>query len=292
MEHKAGTYYLPPPSHWPITGSIALFCLLGGAACWLHQASYGPYLFGTGLIILLYMVVGWFSRVIHENQLGYYQSAQVDRSFRWGMMWFIFSEIMFFAAFFGVLFYVRVFSVPWLSGEGIGELTHYILWPHFIGHWPLLNTPDPSQFLGPKDVMATWEIPALNTLILLTSGATITWAHWGVIKEKYTAALTGQVLTIMLGILFLVMQVREYGEAYLDKGLRLDAGVYGNTFFMLTGFHGLHVTLGTIMLICIAYRIARGHFDKKHHFAFEAVSWYWHFVDVVWLILFVFVYWL
>lgn len=292
MEHKPGSYYLPSPSRWPIIGSIALFTIMTGAAHWLHGAAIGPYVFAAGFLILLYTVWGWFGRVIHENQAGYYRCKQLDRSFRFGMMWFIFSEIMFFAVFFGTLFYVRVLSVPWLAGHGAGEMTHYLLWPDFAAHWPLLTTPDPSQFKGPGGVMHTWGIPAVNTLILLTSGATITWAHWGVIKNRYVSALTGQLLTILLGMTFLFMQYKEYGEAYLEKGLRLDSGVYGNTFFLLTGFHGFHVTLGTIMLICMFYRMARGHFSPQHHFAFEAVSWYWHFVDVVWLGLFIFVYWL
>lgn len=292
MEHKPGQYYLPSPSYWPIVGSIALFTLMYAAASWLHGAVWAPYLFGTGFFILLIMVFGWFRNVIHENEQGLYLNPQVDRSFRWGMTWFIFSEVMFFGAFFGALFYARLFAIPWLAGHGVGEMTHYLLWPNFEAHWPLLKTPDPSQFVGPHSVMYTWGIPAFNTAVLLTSGGTITWAHWALIKQKRTQALLAQCLTIALGITFLFMQFHEYGEAYLQNGLRLDTGIYGNTFFMLTGFHGLHVTLGTIMLIVIGVRMAKGHFKPKHHFAFEAVSWYWHFVDVVWLFLFVFVYWL
>jgi cytochrome c oxidase subunit 3 len=284
-------YYLPEPSHWPLVGSIALFCVMFGGVNWLHKVHFGPYLFFTGLMILAFMMFGWFSTVIYESRSGLYDK-QMDRSFRWGMSWFIFSEVMFFGAFFGALFYARMWSVPWLSGHDGYENNVYLLWQNFKDSWPLLQTPNPNLFPGPKSVMYTWGLPALNTLILLTSGVTITIAHWGLIKNNRKQLIIGLILTVMLGIAFLVCQSHEYIEAYTEKGLKLSSGMYGTTFFMLTGFHGAHVTIGTIMLIVILVRCAFGHFDKEHHFAFEAVSWYWHFVDVVWLILFVFVYWL
>ncbi len=291
-EHEKGQYYVPAPSKWPLIGSVGIFCLLFGLGHWLHNNHFGMVLFGVGAVIIIYMVFGWIGEVINENEAGLLSNEQIERSFRWGMIWFIFSEVVFFATFFGALFYTRVLSVPWLGGEGIGDLTHVLLWPNFVPHWPLLATPDPNAVQGPEGVMNTWGIPALNTLILLTSGVTLTVAHWGLLKKKRTQLIIGQVLTILLGILFLFMQGVEYGEAYTEKGLRLNSGVYGNTFFMLTGFHGLHVTLGTTMLIVILGRILKGHFTPKHHFAFEATAWYWHFVDVVWLFLFIFVYWL
>ncbi len=289
---KATPYYLPEHSHWPFVGSIALFTIMTGAYNWLHNNSAGPIIFSVGIAIIIFMLFGWFGQVIKENQAGLLKSAQMERSYRWGMFWFICTEVMFFAVFFGALFYARVLSVPWLGGDGHGALTHFILWPHFQATWPLLKTPDPSQFPSIDSVMQTWGIPAFNTLILLTSGLTITWAHWGLLKNKRMHAIIGQLLTILLGITFLIMQVIEYGEAYTDNALTLGSGIYGSTFFMLTGFHGLHVTLGTTMLIVILYRIIKGHFTAKHHFAFEGVAWYWHFVDVVWLGLFIFVYWL
>lgn len=284
--------FVTPPSHWPIVGCLALFSIAVGAVNWLHGNDIGHYVFGCGLAILLFMMYGWFSQVIQESQAGLNVHAQVNRSFRWGMAWFIFSEVMFFGVFFGVLLYARVWTIPYLGGHEGGLMTHYLLWPHFKASWPLLQTPDPSQYAPPKGVIEAWHIPALNTLILLLSGVTITIAHWAIIKSKRAVALTGQAATILLGILFLFFQAHEYGEAYTQMALRLDSGIYGNTFFMLTGFHGLHVTLGTCMLMVILYRLWRGHFGKKTHFAFEAVSWYWHFVDVVWLLLFIFVYWL
>ena len=290
--HNSETYFLPGPSPWPIIASIALFCIMFGAANWLHQVYFGPYVFCLGVIILFSMIFGWFGTVIRENQKGFYRNKQVDRSFRWGMCWFIFSEVAFFGIFFGALYYARALSVPWLGGEGSGAMTHLLLWPNFDAQWPVLQNPDAAKFIAPKGVMPTWELPALNTLILLTSGITVTIAHWGILKNRHLQALIGQGLTILLGLSFLTMQAHEYTIAYLDKGLTLGSGIYGTTFFMLTGFHALHVTLGTIMLIVIFFRIHKRHFNAHQHFAFEAVSWYWHFVDVVWLLLFIFVYWM
>lgn len=289
--HAAGSYYLPEPSHWPLVGSIGLFCFMVGAANWLHHKSMGAYLFAFGGLIIAYMMFGWFRTVIRESHLGLYDK-QVDRSYRWGMAWFIFSEVMFFGAFFGALFYARIFSVPWLGGVDHHQLTHYLIWPNFQSLWPLLKNPDPSVFGNIKAVMDPWGLPALNTLLLLSSGVTITIAHWGLLKHNRTQLIVGLFLTVLLGCAFLLCQAHEYHEAYTEFGLTLNSGIYGTTFFMLTGFHGLHVTIGTIMLIVILLRCMKGHFNAKHHFAFEAVSWYWHFVDVVWLFLFVFVYWL
>ncbi len=287
---QKSSYYLPSPSSWPLKASIALFCFFAGAANWLHGETIGPYLFFLGLLILLYIIVGWFGLVIQENRAGLLADQQVDKSFRLGMCWFIFSEVMFFGAFFGALFYVRVIAIPLLSHTDSGS--HILLWPNFQASWPLLNNPNPSVYAGPESVMDTWGVPAVNTLILLTSGVTVTIAHWALLKSRRMIMLFAQLATILLGISFLLMQAKEYGEAYFEKGLTLASGIYGTTFFMLTGFHGLHVTIGTIGLMVILYRMLRRDFNSHNHFAFEAISWYWHFVDVVWLLLFVFVYWM
>jgi len=238
------------------------------------------------------MTCGWFATVIRESEQGMYND-QVDKTFRWSMLWFIFSEICFFAIFFAVLFYTRLYSVPSLGGEISNHLlTHYLLWPDFQAHWPLLKNPDNSQFIGADAVIETWHIPALNTLILLTSGVTITWAHWALKSNRRWQLMIGLATTVLLGVLFLYLQIQEYIIAYTDLNLTLNAGIYGATFYMLTGFHGLHVTIGSLMLLIILIRCIRGHFSLKRHFAFEATAWYWHFVDVVWLLLFVTVYWL
>ena len=283
-------YYIPHDSPWPIRGSVALFAVMLGAISYLNDWA-GGWAFIPGAVLLAYMFFGWFAVVIRESEHGTY-NMQVDRSFRMGMMWFIFSEVMFFAAFFGALFYARVLSVPWLGGEGVKVFTNFILWPHFEAGWP---TNGPAHVGGVDGVFRTIPaigIPMLNTAILLTSGVTITIAHHALRAGERGKLKLFLALTFLLGFTFVGFQAHEYGEAYKDLGLRLSTGIYGSTFFMLTGFHGLHVTIGAIMLTVIWLRVLHGDFTPKRHFAFEAVAWYWHFVDVVWLGLFIFVYWL
>ena len=291
MTSGHGDYYLPNPSHWPIVGSIGLFTLLVGFANLLNGSGLGSTMIVVGVLIMLYMLFGWFGAVIYESESGAYNN-QVDKSFRWGMVWFIFSEVMFFAGFFGALFYARILAVPWIGGEGSGGSTHEFLWPSFEALWPLIQMPDPSIFSVPEEIIGAWGIPALNTAILLSSGGTVTWAHWGLKEGNRQQLIWGLVATVALGFLFVGLQAFEYGHAYSDLNLKLSSGVYGSTFFMLTGFHGMHVTIGAIMLTVITLRSMKGHFTSDHHFAFEAAAWYWHFVDVVWLGLFIFVYWL
>jgi len=292
MSSEHGTYYIPKPSHWPLLGSVALTTTLVGAASWLHTDWYGPYFFTLGLFLIICMMFGWFGQVIYENQKGFYD-LQVDKSFRWGMCWFIFSEVCFFGAFFAALFFCRFWSVPLLGGTiEAHPITHITLWPNFSAHWPLIINPDNKVFAGAFESMTAWGLAAINTVILLSSGVTITWAHWALKLKKRRQLEIGLAFTAALGILFLLLQAHEYYDAYTKMNLTLDAGIYGTTFFMLTGFHGLHVTIGTIMLIVILIRSMLGHFTPERHFAFEAVAWYWHFVDVVWLFLFIFVYWL
>lgn len=290
MSETQNSYYLPEPSHWPITGSIGLFTIFTGAAIWLNGSGAGPWVMCIGLAIFIFMLFGWFGTVIRESESGKYND-QVDDSFRMGMIWFIFSEVMFFACLFGALFYARMLSVPWLTGEGIGFMTNQILWPGFVGEWPQNVMPDTTSFSVYTEVIPAWGVPAINTMILLASGVTVTLAHWA-LKENKRRALSGWLLaTVVLGFVFVGMQADEYRHAYHELNLTLESGIYGTTFFMLTGFHGLHVTLGAIMLTVIWARTLKGHFTEEHHFAFEAVAWYWHFVDVVWLLLFVTVYW-
>jgi cytochrome c oxidase subunit 3 len=263
-----------------------MFLMLFGFASFLHGSSMLLMLAGAAIII--FMLFGWFGTVINESLSGKY-NAQVDTSFRMGMAWFIFSEVMFFAAFFGALFYARMWAIPWLGGGSNNVMTHELLWPAFEAVWP---TNGPGDVGGDYQAMGPWGIPAINTLLLLSSGVTITWAHWGLKKADRTQLILGLMATVALGVVFLGLQVYEYYHAYHELNLKLTSGMYGSTFFMLTGFHGLHVTLGVTMLFVILIRSMKGHFTDEHHFAFEAVAWYWHFVDVVWLGLFVFVYWL
>jgi len=289
MAHSATTdgrqqhYAVPQPMPWPIMGSIALFCMALGAVFVFNDHSGGWVSIAAGFMLLLYMMVRWFGDVISESEGGKYGRWE-DLSFRWGMSWFIFSEVMFFAGFFGALFWARVISVPDLASIEHNAL----LWPGFNSHWPSAG----PGFAEPFTPMAAWGLPALNTVLLLSSGVTITFAHWNLIANNRARLLVWQALTIALGVAFLACQAIEYGHAYSELNLKLTTGSYGTTFFMLTGFHGFHVTLGAIMLTVIWFRILKGHFKPEHHFAFEGVAWYWHFVDVVWLGLFVFVYWL
>ena len=279
-------YYLPQPSLWPIIGSIALLFMAVGGTMYMREVPYGGWILLAGLAILIYMMFGWFGEVIRDSEAGRF-NKQVDSSYRWSMGWFIFSEVMFFAAFFGALFYARVLSVPWLADAETGSL----LWEGFAASWPTAGpglTQDGFEFTP----MGAWGIPAINTLLLLTSGVTVTWAHWGLKKNNRSQLILGLAMTVALGLVFMSLQAYEYYHAYVDLGLTLGAGVYGATFFMLTGFHGFHVLVGTIMLIIMLLRSIAGHFTADHHFAFEAVSWYWHFVDVVWVMLFILVYWM
>jgi cytochrome c oxidase subunit 3 len=284
----AGKYYIPHGSKWPIVGSISLFITMLGVASWLNGVNVGPYVVIVGLLAVFYMFFGWFGTVIGESQAGMY-GLQVDKSFRMGMMWFIFSEVMFFAAFFGALYYARQLSVPWLGGEGSKFLTNFYLWKNYEPAWP---TNGPAGVGGAFETIPAFGLPAINTAILLTSGVTITIAHHALKAGNRAILKIFLAATFVLGFLFVFLQAHEYGEAYKELNLTLGSGVYGSTFFMLTGFHGLHVTIGAIMLTVIWLRTMKGHFTPQHHFAFEGVAWYWHFVDVVWLGLFIFVYWL
>jgi cytochrome c oxidase subunit 3 len=261
-----------------------------GLCGWLNEW-YGPWIFAIGTLMLIGLFVGWFAVVIDEHQKGMY-NMQVDKSFRMGMMWFIISEVMFFAAFFGALFYARHLSVPWAGGEGVKIFNQLLLWQDYDAAWPT-NGP---QALGPRDdgsfeTIPAFGLPAINTAILLLSGVTLTIAHHALQEGNRRILNIFLAATFLLGFLFLGVQIYEYAHAYNDLGLQLSTGIYGSTFFMLTGFHGLHVTLGAIMLVVIWLRTMKGHFTPQRHFGFEAVAWYWHFVDVVWLGLFIFVYW-
>ncbi len=288
MSDAQSAYYVPEGSVLPFVGTAGLFTLFAGFGAFLNGASAGSMAMLLGFVILLVMIFGWFSAVIRESEAGLYND-QVDHSYRWSMAWFIFSEVAFFAAFFGTLYYVRNFSVPWLGGLGSEALTGQLLHPTFDAVWP---TNGPGQLGGHFEAMGAWGLPALNTIILLSSGATVTWAHWGLLKNNRTQFTLGLALTVILGALFIGFQATEYAHGFSELNLTLESGIYGSTFYMLTGFHGLHVTIGAIMLAVIFFRALKGHFTPDNHFAFEAVAWYWHFVDVVWLGLFIFVYWL
>ncbi|MDU0353258.1 cytochrome c oxidase subunit 3 [Paraglaciecola aquimarina] len=289
-EEKYEKYYVPAESPWPFVGAVALFLIAVGAGNFVIESTrdkegFGGYILLAGFATLLFMLVGWFRNQINESMSGLY-SAQLDRSYRQGMAWFIFSEVMFFMAFFGALFYARVISVPWLGGASNNLATFEVLWPTFDAIWPLVETPGGTK----TEAMGWYGLPLINTIILLVSSVTCHIAHVALENNQRAKLKLWLSITVILGCIFLVLQVEEYIHAYTEMGLTLESGIYGNTFFMLTGFHGFHVTLGTVILFIMLLRVFKGHFTADNHFAFQAGSWYWHFVDVVWVLLFFFVY--
>ena len=287
-QHTDERYYVPHGSHWPAVGSLGLLFLMVGVSTWLNGAAAGFYIMLLGFATIIFMITGWFATVIGESEGGLY-NAQVDQSFRQGMFWFIFSEVMFFAAFFGTLFYARTLSIPWLGGDSNNFFTNLLLWPGYESTWP---TNGPGDIGGEYQAMAPLGLPLINTVLLLTSSMTLTIAHHALIAGKRTQVIAFLAATFILGFIFVYLQGVEYIEAYQHLNLKLTSGIYGSTFFMLTGFHGMHVCIGAIMLTVIWCRVVKGHFTADKHFAFEAVAWYWHFVDVVWIGLYVFVYWM
>ncbi|MBV1907282.1 MAG: cytochrome c oxidase subunit 3 [Pseudomonadales bacterium] len=294
-------YYIPESSWYPVWAAFGVGTMMYGLANWLNQLKAGEdggthILFYAGFTVLAAVLVAWYGKVIAENHEGL-ANAQLKKSYVWGMSWFIFSEVMFFAAFFGALFYTRNFVMVWLGGEGGKGITGDYLWPAFQAVWPIVENPDPSVFPNPGESMAApplsqWGsyLPFWNTAILLSSSVTVHMAHTA-IKNGARGALKAWLgITVLLGIVFLFLQVEEYMHAYSEMGLTLGTGIYGSTFFLLTGFHGFHVTLGTFILAVQLVRAFKGHFSHDDQFGFEAASWYWHFVDVVWVFLFFFVY--
>ena len=276
-------YFIPAPSQWPMVGSIAMVFTMFGAAMVVNRNSLGWIGLAIGLATLVYMMFGWFGTVSAESERGNYNRS-VDVSFRWGMSWFIFSEVMFFASFFGALFYARVITAPML-----GDFDHKLLWPDFAGGWPHSG---PAGVVDAFTTIGPFWLPTINTALLLSSGVTLTISHHALRADHRSKAALWLAITVLLGATFLGVQMYEYAHAYSDLNLRLSSGIFGSTFFMLTGFHGFHVFLGAVMLTVVLVRLLKGHFKADHHFAFEAAAWYWHFVDVVWIGLYIVVYWL
>ena len=281
--HAAAPYYfVPGPSKWPLFAGMSLLVTMIGASGWVNGASWGPIVNIAGILATILVLYFWFGDAIGESESGKY-NARIDLSFRWSMSWFIFSEVMFFAAFFGALFYARTISLPWL-----GDLDHKFIWPDFAAQWG--NTP--AGTIEPFQKMTPFWLPTINTALLLTSGITLTISHHALRAGHRGKTAFWLAATVLLGAIFMGFQVYEYVHAYQELGLKMTSGIYGSTFFMLTGVHGFHVTLGAIMLSVILYRVMKGHFTPEQHFGFEGAAWYWHFVDVVWLGLYIVVYWL
>ncbi len=288
----AGTaphYYIPTPSRHPVLVAFGLFLVILGAGQWVNGAGWGAYVLLAGMVTWLTVLFQWFKQAIHESESGLY-SDRIDVSFRWSMSWFIFSEVMFFAAFFGALYWARVFAIP-----SLGSLENQLLWPDFKALWPSAGpgiTAAPAGTVEAFSTIGPWPLPTINTALLLTSGVTLTIAHHALIAGQRAKTIAWMWVTVILGATFVGVQAFEYIHAYRDLNLKLSSGIFGSTFFMLTGFHGFHVFVGMLMLTFITLRLMSGHFTPKRHFGFEGAAWYWHFVDVVWLGLYFLVYWL
>jgi cytochrome c oxidase subunit 3 len=312
-EHGQSTYYVPEQSKYPFFASIGIALMLVGVATWLNDLHANrpgsPAILIGGFLVVALVLFNWFGTAIRENNQGM-NSPQLKRSYRIGMQWFIFSEVMFFATFFGGLFYVRQLVGPWLSGEGVGHFTNTLLWNGFQFSWPLMETPQQAVggvanqlianqgvFIGPEKNMswpgvanaAHW-LPLWNTILLVASSVTCEIAHHSLKAGKRSGFIAMLGITLVLAFAFVYLQAVEYHHAYSEMGLTLKSGIYGTTFFMLTGFHGFHVCLGAFILLVMFLRALKGHFNKDDHFGFEGASWYWHFVDVVWLFLVAVVY--
>jgi cytochrome c oxidase subunit 3 len=281
-------YYVPEPSRHPAMAALGLFFVILGASQWVNGQDWGRYALFFGLFFWLFVLYQWFSDAVHESETGQY-GYKVDLSFRWSMSWFIFSEVMFFGAFFSALWWARSHSVPML-----GNLDHAVIWPDFKAVWPTISagaTTSPAGTIEPFETMTPFWLPTVNTALLLSSGVTLTIAHHALLASDRAKTILFMWCTVLLGIVFLCVQGYEYHHAYTEMNLKLSSGIYGSTFFMLTGFHGFHVFLGMLMLTVITLRLQKGHFTADKHFGFEGAAWYWHFVDVVWLGLYILVYW-
>ncbi|MFT7723337.1 MAG: cytochrome c oxidase subunit 3 [Roseateles sp.] len=286
---QAPYYFVPGPSRHPAMAAFGLFFVILGAGQWINGHGWGAYSLAFGLLFWAFVLKQWFGDAIRESEGGLY-GERIDVSYRWSMAWFIFSEVMFFAAFFGALYWARVHSVP-----ALGSLENALLWPDFKAVWPSVAagaTASPAGTVEPFTTIGPWPLPTINTALLLTSGVTLTIAHHALIAGKRGKTIAFMWMTVLLGVVFLFVQGFEYAHAYKDLNLKLSSGVFGSTFFMLTGFHGFHVFVGMLMLLFITLRLMKGHFTPERHFGFEGAAWYWHFVDVVWLGLYVVVYWM
>jgi cytochrome c oxidase subunit 3 len=282
-------YFVPGPSRHPVMAAIGLFFVILGAGQWINGAGWGAYSLAFGLVFWSVVLFQWFRDAVAESESGLY-GRKIDLSYRWSMSWFIFSEVMFFGAFFTALWWARTHSVPALA-----NIENALIWPDFTAVWPSLQagaTASPGDIVEPFQTMGPFWLPTINTGLLLTSGVTLTIAHHALQVGNRGKTIAFMWMTVILGIVFLGVQGYEYAHAYNDLNLKLSSGIFGSTFYMLTGFHGFHVFVGMLMLLFITLRLQKGHFTAKSHFGFEGAAWYWHFVDVVWLGLYILVYWM
>ena len=282
-------YFVPGPSRHPVMAAIGLFFVILGAGQWVNGSGWGAYSVAFGLVWWAVVLFQWFRDAVTESNTGLY-GHKIDLSFRWSMSWFIFSEVMFFGAFFAALWWARAHALP-----ALGSLENSLLWPDFKALWPSVAagaTASPAGIIEPFTTMGPFWLPTINTALLLTSGVTLTIAHHALRENNRSKTIAYMWMTVVLGLVFLFVQGYEYTHAYSDLNLKLNSGIFGSTFYLLTGFHGFHVFVGMLMLLFITIRLMKGDFTADKHFGFEGAAWYWHFVDVVWLGLYVLVYWL
>jgi len=260
LSHQRHTFHLVDPSPWPFVASMGAFTMMNGSVMYFHSFKNGGFVMLLGLILVISTMIIWWRDVIREATFEGHHTKAVQVGLRYGMILFIVSEVMFFFAFFWAYFHSSL--APTVE---IGSI------------WP----PEAIHPFNP------WEVPLLNTIILLSSGATVTWAHHAITTGLRFQAIYALILTIFLAVIFTALQAFEYNEAAFN----ISDGIYGSSFYLATGFHGFHVIIGTLFLTVCLFRVIKYHFTKTHHFGFEAAAWYWHFVDVVWLFLFVAIYW-
>lgn len=291
MEHSDGHYYVPAYSKLPFFGALGLFLLGYGSLNLLHANLAGTVLFLLGALVLAAVLFAWFREVIKEQSAGLY-TDQITRSFRWSMIWFIFAEIFLFGIFLSAIFYARVISIPALAGEGTSQnlLTHILLWPEFSSTWPLLLNPNPVAFPGSTGAVGIWQTPILNTIVMILSAISVTFAFRFLKRDVRTGVIISLLITIVLGLIFVGLQSQAFLLSNNQYGLKLSSGIYGSTFFMLVGLHTAHVVIGLLMLLVMLIRTIKGHFNKTNNFAFKATVWFWQFISVIWLVTFAFVY--
>nr|YP_008083592.1 cytochrome c oxidase subunit III [Rhizomys pruinosus]AGN48976.1 cytochrome c oxidase subunit III [Rhizomys pruinosus] len=258
MTHQTHAYHMVNPSPWPLTGALSAFLMTSGLTMWFHFNSI--FLLLTGLFANILTMYQWWRDIIREGTFQGHHTPVVQKGLRYGMVLFIISEVFFFAGFFWAFYHSSLAPTHELGG-----------------YWPPAGITPLNPF----------EVPLLNTAVLLASGVTITWAHHSLMEGHRSNMNYALLLTILLGLYFTILQASEYYETPFT----ISDGIYGSTFFMATGFHGLHVIIGTTFLLTCLFRQLNFHFTSKHHFGFEAAAWYWHFVDVVWLFLYVSIYW-
>lgn len=254
------SFHLVDPSPWPIISAFSALILTSGGVLYMHGYKGGSFLLQLGFLMILFMMFCWWRDIIREATVEGQHTTSVQTGLKLGMLLFIVSEIMFFFAFFWAFFHSSFNPSPAIGG----------VWPPAF-----ITTLDP------------WKIPLLNTILLLSSGASVTWAHHSIVwGSKYQACIS-LIITVILAVIFTALQ----GFEYVSAPFSISDGVYGASFYMATGFHGFHVIVGTLFLTVCLFRLYLNHFTREHHFGFEAAAWYWHFVDVVWLFLFITIYW-